>query len=80
MSNRFRKQLTIPVNILPVLATGPVTGPASVFGCTKIQAKMPATMPTLLVIDDLMVPLHDWGRLVMDIGLYAPKLTGSTNG
>ena len=59
------------------------TGPwASVrHAVRKAYPKMPATMPTLLVVkDDLMVSLHDWGRLVMDIALYAPKLPTSTSG
>jgi len=40
----------------------------------KAYPKMPDTMPTLLVInDDLMVPLVNWGKGIIDMGLYTPK-------
>jgi hypothetical protein len=59
------------------------TGPwASVrHAVRKAYPKMPRTMPTLLVVkDDLMVSLHDWGHLIMEISLYAPKSGGHTSG
>jgi len=59
------------------------TGPwASVrHAVRKAYPKMPTTLPTLLVIkDDLIVSLNDWGAHVMDVALYAPRLVGSTTG
>ncbi len=47
----------------------------------KAYTKMPDSIPTMLVInDDLMVSLLDWGPSVTDIGLYAPRSTGHTTG
>src|SRR5262249_3791755 len=40
----------------------------------KAYPKMPHTMPTLLVInDDLMVPLTNWGKGITEMGLYTPR-------
>jgi hypothetical protein len=40
----------------------------------KAYPKMPDSMPTLLVInDDLVVPLLDWGNHVTEMGLYTRK-------
>lgn len=47
----------------------------------KAYPKMPDTIPTLLVVnDDLMVSLADWGEFVTDIGLYTPRHPGHTSG
>lgn len=47
----------------------------------KGYPKLPDTTPTLLVIkDDLMVSLLDWGRPVIDIGLYVVKQPGQASG
>jgi hypothetical protein len=59
------------------------TGPwASVrHAVKKAYPKMPDTMPTLLVInDDLMVSLLDWGHNVTEIGLYTPRSAGHDSG
>ncbi len=47
---------------------------------TKAYPKMPASAPTLLVInDDLIVSLADW-RSNVDIALYCPRAPGYTSG
>lgn len=59
------------------------TGPwASVrHAVKKAYPKMPDSMPTMLVInDDLMVSLADWGPDMLDIALYCPKATGHQAG
>jgi hypothetical protein len=48
---------------------------------TKAYPQLPATLPTLLVInDDLMVQLPDWGPTTMDIALYTPRAPGHLSG
>ena len=47
----------------------------------KAYPKMPTTMATMLVInDDLITPLADWGDWVTDIALYCPRSPGHTSG
>lgn len=47
----------------------------------KAYPKMPSDMPTILVIhDDLMVQLLDWGEDPVDIALYRPRVDGYTTG
>lgn len=47
----------------------------------KAYPKLAGTAPTLLVIkDDLMVELLDWGTTMTDIALYTPGVPGHTRG
>ena len=47
----------------------------------KAYPKLPSTIPTLLVVnDDLMVSLSDWGNHVGDIALYASRHPGYSQG
>ena len=47
----------------------------------KAYPKMPDSMATLLVInDDLITPLTDWGKWVTKIALYTPRSPGHTTG
>jgi hypothetical protein len=47
----------------------------------KAYPKLMASMPTLLVVnDDLMVSLSDWGHQAGDIALYTPKHAGYRQG
>jgi hypothetical protein len=51
------------------------------YAVAKAYPKMPDGMATLLVInDDLMVPLPDWGTTIMNVALYTPKQPGHVNG
>lgn len=46
----------------------------------KAYPKMPSNTPTMLVInDDLMLPLVEWGPDMMRIALYKPGLPGSAS-
>lgn len=43
----------------------------------KAYPKVPDTMPTMVIIhDDLMVSLSDWGETIGDIALYCPRGKG----
>jgi hypothetical protein len=47
----------------------------------KAYPKLPSTLPTLVVVnDDLMVSLSDWGTNVGDIALYASRHPGYSQG
>jgi hypothetical protein len=48
---------------------------------TRAYPKMPATVPTMLVInDDLKIGLPDWGDWISNLSLFTPKSKGQLTG